>query len=315
MGLESTIWSRLGVVSAVFAMCGCIGASEADVEGLESTDETDSAIIGGTPATSFPESVLVNMAKNGQIVAACSGAVIAPKVVLTAGHCVTGFTGFAITAPFASNQKATAVGAVVFDYTSTKETVEPTQHDVALIFLDKAISISQYPKLKDEAHERDQGRERRPYRRRGVLEYAALREPVGQRQRRGERRVPVRLSVERGDPVGRFGRAGFPRRVGDAYDRVRQLRGRWWAPGAGAGGSAEELHHDAGECERWVRERWVRELRLAGEGPRPPFPSGGGGFRFCGGGLPTPPTPLSLIRDKGVSPHSPYLLAPSGRGG
>src|SRR5262249_2169214 len=63
-------------------------------------------IIGGTNASAFPEAVLVDMSRNGKLVAACSGAMIAPKVVLTAGHCVAGFDGWRVTAPFAGKQVA-----------------------------------------------------------------------------------------------------------------------------------------------------------------------------------------------------------------
>src|SRR5580700_3723687 len=53
-----------------------------------------SDIVGGTPATSYPEAVLVDLSQGGQVTAACSGSLIAPQVVMTAGHCVVTFDGW-----------------------------------------------------------------------------------------------------------------------------------------------------------------------------------------------------------------------------
>ena len=57
-------------------------------------------IVGGVRASDHPEAVLVDM--DG---AACSGSLIAPRVVLTAGHCVDGSSVWTITAPYAGGQR------------------------------------------------------------------------------------------------------------------------------------------------------------------------------------------------------------------
>jgi MYXO-CTERM domain-containing protein len=105
------------------------------------------AIVGGTTASMYPEAALIELLDQGQVVAACSGSVIAPKVVLTAGHCVTGTNGWRVTAPYANKQTAVASGGMVFDYTSQSDYVEPTQHDVGLVFLATPIQLTQYPSI------------------------------------------------------------------------------------------------------------------------------------------------------------------------
>src|SRR5262245_60799908 len=121
---------RFGFVS-LFAMgllsFGLGGCSTADgqSEDRDALGEATSAIIGGSPASDYQEAALVNMLRGGKRAAACSGSIIAPNVVLTAGHCVHGFDGWEIVAPFANNQTAMASKAVTKDWTTDKETVDP----------------------------------------------------------------------------------------------------------------------------------------------------------------------------------------------
>lgn len=136
--------SMLGLVS--LALGGCSAATTAPHEREEDGEEVG-AIIGGSPANEYKEAVLINMMQGGQVTSACSGSVIAPNVVLTAGHCVHGFDGWQIIAPFAGNQEAMSNNGVTFDWKNDSEFVDPNQHDVGLIILSSKIDLAEYPQI------------------------------------------------------------------------------------------------------------------------------------------------------------------------
>src|SRR5690349_15848653 len=78
----------LAVAPLCFALPACSGADSASDDAVAATFEP---IVGGVPATDYPEAALLNIdvPANGGSYSACSATVIAPRVVLTAGHCVT----------------------------------------------------------------------------------------------------------------------------------------------------------------------------------------------------------------------------------
>ena len=131
----------LGLLSTALFAPGCTAP---EAVGFNSQGETRLV------ASDFPEAVLLDMTDANGTLYGCSGALIAPKVVLTAGHCITGLVRWAVTAPNAVNAGVEVDSGVaeVFDYVeATQGVVNPTKHDVGLIFLPDAIELITYPTL------------------------------------------------------------------------------------------------------------------------------------------------------------------------
>src|SRR5688572_25021518 len=100
----------LGILSAG-AIVACGGEDE---EGEPLSQE----IRGGIAASAYESAALIDIEINGQVRSICSGSLIAPRVVLTAGHCVAGGgTGFRVTLPYAGMQRGrSSRRGVVYDY-------------------------------------------------------------------------------------------------------------------------------------------------------------------------------------------------------
>ncbi len=142
---KRTLASALALVLSS-SLVACVAAVDDPTE-RDVSSETARPIKGGTTASAYPEAVLVDMKQGGYVTSICSGSLIAPRVVLTAGHCVYGFDGWNVTAPFASGQKASSTSGVTYDWANDGEYVDPNMHDIGLVFLSKDIKLAQYPKI------------------------------------------------------------------------------------------------------------------------------------------------------------------------
>ncbi len=103
------------------------------------------AITDGLPASDYPEAALVNIDPGPEGMKVCSGALIAPNAVLTAGHCLDGHTSFEI---HVGGEFRRTTDAVVFDwYENGSNKVNPEHHDIGLLFFETPIVLDQYPTL------------------------------------------------------------------------------------------------------------------------------------------------------------------------
>jgi hypothetical protein len=133
----------LAAIAAATGSYGCAQPGDAPSSQDEEVlgEKVAQPIVNGAPANAYTEAALINTDTF-----ICSGAVIAPRIVLTAGHCVVDAASWTVVAPYASKQSATGTHSWT-DYVATGESVNPNTLDVAVIILDEAITLSSYPKL------------------------------------------------------------------------------------------------------------------------------------------------------------------------
>jgi uncharacterized membrane protein YgcG len=140
-------WSRpavLFVLGATALSSAVHCASPPAPPAPRSVGATIAPIIGGVPATEYGEAATLTMHKPG-IVGYCSATVIAPRVVLTAGHCVDSFFSWDV---YVGTESRAAEGAETFDWNEGGATnVNPNHHDIGLVYLTEPITLPSYPTL------------------------------------------------------------------------------------------------------------------------------------------------------------------------
>jgi hypothetical protein len=130
---------------ALAAACDFSGARDAAPPGA-ATAVSVAPIIGGVLATDYPESAILDMDKGASgSYYACSGTLVAPRVVLTAGHCVDGHKTWDV---YVHGEYRSSTTAVTYDWAEGgAANVNPNHHDLGLVFLGQPITLAAYPTL------------------------------------------------------------------------------------------------------------------------------------------------------------------------
>lgn len=140
--------STLGkLVCCLVALAPMVGCAADTGEETGESGEALTKLAENAKASLFPEAVLVNMPGRRR----CSGVLVNPRTVITAGHCTNDLIGapsssITVIAPNAGGQRSQAV--VAYDvYKGTALSIDPNTRDLAMLTLDRPITVDYYPPI------------------------------------------------------------------------------------------------------------------------------------------------------------------------
>ena len=110
----------------------------------------EGAIVGGTDNSVYPEAAVIDMANAGGR-AYCAGTLIAPRVILTAAHCIEGYSSWTIEVPAAAGGAREQMTSESLLWDWGERACGDHCLDVGLLFLPSPVTIERYPELATQA--------------------------------------------------------------------------------------------------------------------------------------------------------------------
>ena len=139
-------FSRLWPLSLASLLVGCVSTDSETSDSPASVAVSVEPIIGGVLAVDYPEAAVLDIDRGTSGTwYGCSATLIAPRAVLTAGHCIDTHSKWSVQV---HGEVRVSTTALTYDWAeSGAETVNPNHHDIGLVFLDEPIALDSYPTL------------------------------------------------------------------------------------------------------------------------------------------------------------------------
>lgn len=126
--------------------CLALGACAAP-SGEDSAAGDEAELVGGENNTLYPEAVLLDMVSAKGQKQFCTGVLVAPRVIATAGHCVLGFEEWAVEIPAAAPAARVQFARERALWDWGDPSCGTACLDLALLFLPEPVVVPRYAEL------------------------------------------------------------------------------------------------------------------------------------------------------------------------